>query len=648
MSRALAMRAAPRSPPSRPAATAVRADRAAGSNQALQDLLARGRLRAKIEVGPVDDEFEREADALAERLTQAPEPAVRRKCAACANAERDETVRLKPAGPPSAAPAGAAAGLGRGAPLPATERAFFEPRLGRDLGDVRLHLDAAPAVRLGARAFALDREIAFAPGEWRPGTVETRRLLAHELTHVLQRDRGAPPALRRQTPPPPGQRTVCVGDVCFEETPEEPVRSPLGTAVGDVRRREYVRGDPTRVVHDDRIGVSFNPNASPCEMRVAHRIAFRQPPTGTFGSCEGPPAPGTAVPNIERSRFDRLKGEVLDIANDRLRDWYKIRLEGSACPGRCVGGDVPIRIDVSEDPNEPQSTLTPVNRAGRSYVSGQDIVLCMGSPGMEATIAHEAVHFVLRHGDEYREPDQATAAQAPRGQYSPEREIESDYSLAGSHSEHGRFAMLHERHFNFAPAFLERLYPGCRATLVAQPRPFLPSFRPTYSFGYVSIGGLGGVYQSLAFELGIPLDRLRRWELTVGPRAAMIYGSGDRQSRDALVLGLRLGFEYRTSPGKGGLHLGGFGELGYGRFSSTDYRTPGPSYAGSTTSLYGEAGLGASYRFGTGVRRPVVGLEGAVGGALGTGVIGPVTPEIERDPALTRYVRLGLTLGFEL
>ncbi|MFZ1425834.1 MAG: DUF4157 domain-containing protein, partial [Geminicoccaceae bacterium] len=59
------------------------------------------------------------------------------------------------------------------------------------------------ATTLGARAFALGRDVAFAPGEWRPGTVDGRKLLAHELVHVLQHEKGAPAALRRYQPPPP-------------------------------------------------------------------------------------------------------------------------------------------------------------------------------------------------------------------------------------------------------------------------------------------------------------------------------------------------------------------------------------------------------------------------------------------------------------
>lgn len=180
-------------PPARPRP----ASPAAPSNQWLQ---------AKLRVGPVDDPLEREADRVADALVSggvalAEAPArVQRKCAACAAAE-DETVHRKAAGPGHGAAVTAASALGPGTPLPAAERAFFEPRLGRDLSAVRLHHAEPAAVGLGARAFTLGRDIAFAPGEWRPATLEGRRLLAHELAHVVQQGKSGEPRVQRQANP---------------------------------------------------------------------------------------------------------------------------------------------------------------------------------------------------------------------------------------------------------------------------------------------------------------------------------------------------------------------------------------------------------------------------------------------------------------
>jgi hypothetical protein len=81
-------------------------------------------------------------------------------------------------------------GLGSGQELSADDRHYFEPRLGTDLSQVRVHRDTAAAGALGARAFAAGRDIGFAAGAWQPGASEGRRLLAHELVHVAQSARG--------------------------------------------------------------------------------------------------------------------------------------------------------------------------------------------------------------------------------------------------------------------------------------------------------------------------------------------------------------------------------------------------------------------------------------------------------------------------
>lgn len=95
----------------------------------------------------------------------------------------------------AAAPPASATG---GRPLGDAERAFFEPRFGRDFGRVRLHTgaQAAESARsIGARAYAAGQNIVFADGQYAPHTEGGLRLLAHELAHVAQQERpGGGPA----------------------------------------------------------------------------------------------------------------------------------------------------------------------------------------------------------------------------------------------------------------------------------------------------------------------------------------------------------------------------------------------------------------------------------------------------------------------
>ena len=76
-----------------------------------------------------------------------------------------------------------------GSPLPRAVRRRMERALGRDLGVVRIHTgaDAARAAEaLSAHAAAVGAHVFFGAGEWQPGTPRGDRLIAHELTHVVQ------------------------------------------------------------------------------------------------------------------------------------------------------------------------------------------------------------------------------------------------------------------------------------------------------------------------------------------------------------------------------------------------------------------------------------------------------------------------------
>ena len=82
---------------------------------------------------------------------------------------------------------------GGGRPLSGTERSFFEPRFGADFSNVRVHNDtrAANVARsVNARAFTFGHNVVFGAGEYSPDALTGRKLLAHELTHVVQQNGG--------------------------------------------------------------------------------------------------------------------------------------------------------------------------------------------------------------------------------------------------------------------------------------------------------------------------------------------------------------------------------------------------------------------------------------------------------------------------
>ena len=91
--------------------------------------------------------------------------------------------------------------LRSGAPLGPGVRGFFESRFGQDFGDVRVHADGqvgnAAARSVNALAFTIGRSVAFRAGQYSPDTPAGRKLLAHELTHVVQQ-RGSDRRIQRK------------------------------------------------------------------------------------------------------------------------------------------------------------------------------------------------------------------------------------------------------------------------------------------------------------------------------------------------------------------------------------------------------------------------------------------------------------------
>ena len=81
---------------------------------------------------------------------------------------------------------------GNGAPLPTALRQQMEASFGTDFSDVRVHTDAssAPVASLNARAYTKGSDIYFNAGQYNPESQEGRRLLGHELAHVVQQRSG--------------------------------------------------------------------------------------------------------------------------------------------------------------------------------------------------------------------------------------------------------------------------------------------------------------------------------------------------------------------------------------------------------------------------------------------------------------------------
>jgi len=130
-------------------------------------------IQTKLTVGPPDDEFEREADRVADQVMRMTDtsvlshadgdPRIQRMCKECQEEETSPTLRRAPENSDtSTMTPGVEASIrslvGTGQPLPESERIFFEQRFQRDFGDVRVRADPearALARGIKARAFTL-------------------------------------------------------------------------------------------------------------------------------------------------------------------------------------------------------------------------------------------------------------------------------------------------------------------------------------------------------------------------------------------------------------------------------------------------------------------------------------------------------------
>jgi len=108
-----------------------------------------------------------------------------------------------------------------GYPLTKDVRNFMEPRFGYEFGNVHIHTDTASvqsAQKLKARAYTVGKNIYFNQGQYTPDSHEGRKLLAHELTHVIQQSNSS--NLSRKTL----QRKGCSAGSCPQGKQKKVIR----------------------------------------------------------------------------------------------------------------------------------------------------------------------------------------------------------------------------------------------------------------------------------------------------------------------------------------------------------------------------------------------------------------------------------------
>jgi hypothetical protein len=252
-----------------PAHPLLRVQRTIG-NQAVQRLI-----QAKLTINQPGDVYEQEADRMAERVTASPAlSAVQRKCACGGTAGPDGectqcrmkrlTLQRRPtsqAEPDTVPPIVHDALRSPGQPLDTATRDFMESRFGRDFGEVRIHTDAEAAESaraVNALAYTVGRNVVFGAGQHSPKSAVGRRLLAHELTHVVQqgsadhRGAGSTPMLQRQADAPIPWGTLPLGrSQVYEVKPGDYLRKIAEMFYGDAMQWPRIYAENKDVIGPD-------------------------------------------------------------------------------------------------------------------------------------------------------------------------------------------------------------------------------------------------------------------------------------------------------------------------------------------------------------------------------------------------------------
>jgi len=158
-------------------------------------------LQRKLAINPPDDAYEREADRVAEDVTNTTGPQVQRACdcgGTCDECSEGAKVQTMHAGSDHAHEATAPPVVDEvlrspGQPLEPSTRSFMEDRFAHDFSDVRVHSDAKAAESarsVNALAYTVGSDVVLGEGQHASNTDSGRKLLAHELTHVVQQSGG--------------------------------------------------------------------------------------------------------------------------------------------------------------------------------------------------------------------------------------------------------------------------------------------------------------------------------------------------------------------------------------------------------------------------------------------------------------------------
>lgn len=280
-------------------------------------------IQMKLAINKPGDEYEQEADRVSEQVMRTPEPQLQRacpcgdgcpKCQTGQLAQEHDRLQTKHVGsgdlvqiavPPIVDEVLSSPGQ----PLDTATRSLMGPRFGHDFSRVRVHTDqlaAQSAESVAAQAYTVGSDVVFGAGRYAPASREGQRLLAHELTHVVQQGgTGGPPGLAQEAAAEEASKAVETG-----VRPQVRARSLVGLAaqpdparagVGATRLEPMeIKLDPFGV--DSRLGLRI---VDPSEIEARVRRILLAPGGRAVAQCKADfsSSPRIARANLEHSHW---------------------------------------------------------------------------------------------------------------------------------------------------------------------------------------------------------------------------------------------------------------------------------------------------------------------------------------------------------
>lgn len=371
----------------------------------------RHHLQAKSLVAPSSDPLEFEADRAADRMVHSAGSEtptlfgpMHRNINASA-VEQPQTTQSAPDHSRSEVPFSDSLSDSHGQPLDSASRSFFEPRFGQDFGHVRIHTGpqaAGFARSINAVAFTAGEHIGFDSGSYAPHSNEGRRLLAHELTHVLQQGAGhgvdSPLARHHATP-----------SIQKKDNTAQPADQP--TTISDSAKDEALwRGRVDQAVRS--LFSLRGPGLTGANVQFLDFPQFARQFSGSdleeklftiFLDYDEIPEAGSILRHVNQAILYSFSG----LAMDTLREFIKDGIKRGYFEWQSGELDVAAtQADPTHAPHKfPPERITPQDLAAKYIAGTTDIsgnrskrsikMRVAGGTSQVDTLVHEACHFYV-------------------------------------------------------------------------------------------------------------------------------------------------------------------------------------------------------------------------------------------------------------